>query len=135
MKAPRPNTNEEMKAITFRSKKAKGIRLEAKLAQLIREYDLDKDAKRMIGSGAFAGWKTDIFTRLPFSFECKNTETLQFWKYWKQAQDQSSIAKPPILVYSANSRPIMAILNIETFLNLLKEVQDLNQIIEESRNG
>lgn len=122
-----------MKAQTFSSKKAKGKRLEHKLAQLIREFGLDDGAKRMIGSGAFDGWKTDIFTKLMFSFEVKNQEKVKVWEWWEQAEDQSSIAKPPVLVFSGNYRPVLATMKVETFLDLLKEIQDLNELLEERR--
>lgn len=124
-----------MVAKTFRSKKAKGTKLEHKVAALIRESGLDKDAKRMIGSGAFAGWKTDIFTALPFSFEVKNQETAKPWEWFRQAEDASSLSKPPIVVFSGNNRPILSLLKFEIFLDLLKEISDLNQIIEGMKSG
>lgn len=124
-----------MKAQTFRSRKSKGVRLEHKVASLIREYGLDKDAKRMIGSGAFDGWKTDLFTKLPFSFEIKNQETTKPWEWYKQAKEQSSIAKPPIVVFSGNFRPIMAMMEIQIFLNLLKEIEDLKDLLNKGEKS
>lgn len=121
------------KAIAFRSKKAKGTRLEHKIAQLIREKGLDDNAKRMIGSGAFAGWKTDLFTKLPYSFEIKNQEKVSLWQWFRQAQAQSTISKPPILCVSGNFRPILAIMDMPTFLNLLLEVKQLTEMLEEER--
>lgn len=116
-----------MKAQTFRSKKAKGTRLEQKFAGMIREKGLDDTATRMVLSGAAFGFETDIRTSLPFAFECKNTETLKFWQYWEQAEKGRKPFKTPVLVYSANFRPTMCILTAEDFLNLLVELKQANE--------
>lgn len=123
-----------MKANTFRSRKAKGTRLEHKVAALIREKGLDEGAKRMIGSGAFSGWSTDLFTKLPYSFEIKNQETVSLWKWWTQAKDQSTIAKPPVLVIGGNFRPILAAMDINTFLEMLLTIKQLEELLEEAKN-
>lgn len=120
-----------MKAITFRSKKAKGNRLEAKFSSLIREKGLDDGARRMPGSGAFEGFKTDIHTTLPYSFELKNQEVVKLWAWWEQTKNQSTIAKPPVLVTSGNFKPMLATMDVNTFLELLRTIQDLEGIIEE----
>lgn len=122
-----------MKAILHRSKKSKGAKLEHKFSAMIRAKGLDDNAKRMPGSGAFDGFKTDIHSKLPFSFELKNQETVSLWKWWKQARDQSSIAKPPVLVTSGNFRPILAIMDADTFLDLLLTIQDLEGLLEEAK--
>lgn len=108
-------------------KRIKGKRLEAKFAQMIRQYGLDDKAQRRAFSGAVAmvRGRADILTKLPYSFECKNAETLKFWKFWEQAESEATMAKPPVLVYSANFRPVMVILKAETFLNILKENKEL----------
>jgi hypothetical protein len=113
-----------MKASGLRKK---GSRLERKFAKMIREYGLDSKAQRRPYSGGVWGVKGrgDMITKLPFSFECKNQETLNFWKFWEQAESESTIAKPPVVVYSCNYRPIMVYMKAETFLNILKEIKDL----------
>ena len=121
--------------MTHRSKRAKGNRLEAKFSQMIREKGLDDTARRMPGSGAFEGFKTDIHTKLPFSFELKNSETVKLWQWWKQACDQATIAKPPVLVTSGNFRPMLAIMDVSTFLNLLREIQDLEEMLNKLKNN
>lgn len=114
-----------MKAITTGSKKAKGKRLEKKVAQLIREKGLDSKARAMIGSGAFDNYKGDIYApEVPLTFECKNQETVKIWEYWTQALAQQKVYKPACLIVSGNYRPILAILDIDTLLNLLKEIKD-----------
>lgn len=115
-----------MKAIAFRSKKAKGTRLEKKFAQLIRQKGLDDDAKRMVLSGGAFGFESDIFTKLPYMFEVKNQEKVKLWEFWDQAVAQRKPMKPPVLVVSGNFRPILCVLDANDFLDLLKEVKDLS---------
>lgn len=114
-----------MKALAFRSKKAKGTRLEKKFAQMIREKGLDADATRMVLSGAAFGFETDIRTKLPFAFEVKNQEKIKFWEWWEQTERGRKAFKTPVLVFSANFRPVMVALTAEDFLNLLAELEDL----------
>ena len=106
-----------------RGKKQKGSRLERQFARLIRTSGADKGAKRMPLSGAFEGLKSDIFTTLPYSFECKNQERIQLWKWWEQTTEQAHYAKAPILVVSGNHRPILCVLKAEDLLTLIKETK------------
>ncbi len=117
-----------MTAHTFRSKKAKGIKLEKKVAQRIREMGLDKEAKRMPASGSIYGWESDIFTHLPFKFEIKNQENVRLWEFWEQAKAQESAYKPGILVVGGNFRSPLAIMDLDTFLNLLLEIKQLKNL-------
>ncbi|KKR27913.1 MAG: hypothetical protein UT61_C0062G0013 [Candidatus Woesebacteria bacterium GW2011_GWA1_39_8] len=102
-----------------------------KFAKMLRDYDLDKSAGRMPGSGAFAHFKQDIHTKIPFSFELKNQETISFWKWWEQADSEKTPNRPAVLVFSGNYRPIMCAMLAETFLDVLKELQDYKN---ESKN-
>jgi hypothetical protein len=113
-------------------KRIKGKRLEKKFAQLIRQYGLDDKAQRRAFSGAVSmvRGRGDILTKLPFSFECKLQEKIKIWEWWEQAESQATMAKPPVLVYSSNFRPIMITMKAETFLDILKELKEyelLNQ--------
>lgn len=111
------------KAIAYRSKKAKGKRLELKVSQGLRLKGLDKDARPMIMSGAAEGFKTDIFTKLPFAIECKNQERVQLWQAWEQAQEQRKPFKDPVLMISGNYRPIIVVMDFEDWLNLVVEAK------------
>lgn len=116
-----------MRKITSTGKRQKGSRLERKFAQLLRQYGLDDNAQRRPMSGALkmvAGYG-DIYTKLPFEFECKHQETMKFWDWWEQAESQQTMQKPAVLVHTANFRPIMVSMKAETFLNLLKELKEL----------
>ncbi len=112
--------------MTLKSPKAKGSRLEREVARMIRSY-LDIEAMRMPMSGAWSHFKTDIYSPdFPYSVECKNSEKFQLWQYWEQAESQAG-KKTPILVHSANHRPVMVTLKFDEFLNLVKERNELWQ--------
>jgi len=115
------------KAIAFRSKKAKGKRLEHKIASLIRSKGLDDKARAMIGSGAFDDYKGDIYApSVPLIFEAKNQEKVQLWQFWDQAKSQERPLKPACLVVSGNYRPMLAVVELDTILNLLLEIKELS---------
>jgi len=95
----------------------KGRRLELKVAQLIREI-LEIKANRSPYSGASDFESADIFSpKLGWHIECKNQEKLQVWKWWQKVRNY----KNPVLVVSGNNRPILAILNFEDFLKIIKK--------------
>ncbi len=114
-----------MKALTTASKKSKGKRLELGFASLLRVKGLDKTAKRMPGSGAFEGFKGDIHTKLPFTFEVKNQEKVQLWKFWEQAESQETPYKPAVLVVGGNYRQPLCVMDANTFCDLVLEIQQL----------
>lgn len=117
------------KAIAFRSKKAKGKRLEHKIASLIRSKGLDDGARAMIGSGAFDDYKGDIYApQVPMIFEAKNQENVKLWQFWEQAKSQERPLKPACLVVSGNYRPMLAVVELDTLLNLLLEIKELGEI-------
>ena len=112
-----------MTANTPQTKKAKGSRLEKKFASLIRQKGLDKNAKRQLMSGA-SYLKGDIYTTLPYSIECKNTEKHKIWEEWNQAVEQCPLGKDPVLVISGNYRPILVTMEANDWLNLVKEAKN-----------
>jgi hypothetical protein len=101
------------------SAKAKGKRLELKVAKLIREK-LQLPAYRTPLSGAAEGFKGDIWVKgLPFYWECKNKEKIHIWSEWAKVRDHRN----PILVISGNFRPILVVMDIELFLEILAKWQ------------
>lgn len=111
--------------VSAKGRRQKGARLERTFAKLLRQYELDEKASRQVLSGGSWTAPTDIFTTLPYAFECKNQERLNFWDSWEQAKASEQPFSPAVLVHTANHRPIMVSMEVETFLNLLKEVKDL----------
>lgn len=108
-------------------RKEKGRRLELKFAQMLRK--IDPNAKRMVLSGADWAFKSDIYTSLPYHFECKNQERMVFWDWWQQCHSQSDISKTPVLIHTANHRPIMASMLADDFVSFIQELHQLRDEI------
>lgn len=106
--------------------KKKGSAFERRVAKEIRRSGLDKNARRRPLSGAekMVRGYSDLITKLPYAFELKKQERMNFWSWWEQAESQGTMSRPPVLVHSANHRPIMVSMKISTFLNILKELED-----------
>lgn len=104
-----------------RSAKAKGKRLEQKVASMWRSKTKDM-AMNTPGSGSGLKFKEDVYNR-HFAIECKNQETVHLWKWWQQARGEQYLGKPPVLIISGNHRPILAVMSIEEWLNLVMEAK------------
>ena len=109
-----------MKARTYKSRKAKGTRLEKDIAKRINavlgSYGID--AKRMPMSGSMDGFEGDIHVpELPICIECKNQEKHNIWKEWEQTIDQAGTHNIPILIIDKNYNPEpLAVLKFEDLL-------------------
>ncbi len=104
-----------------RSARAKGKRLEQKVAKLWRQK-IDGFAIPTPGSGSGNNFKEDVYNHY-YSIECKNQETVSLWKWWEQARSHPANAKPPALCISGNYRPILVVMDIDDWLNLVKEAK------------
>lgn len=104
-----------------KSAKAKGVRLEKKFAKMLRDAGLDQYARNMPLSGAVAGLKQDIYTKLPFAFECKNIEKQSFHQWYRQAEEGNNIGsgKIPVVVWSKNFEKTFVYFGAQDFINLL----------------
>lgn len=122
-----------MKANTPQTRKAKGNRLERKVAEMYRRYDIDAKATRMPMSGAMTHFKGDIWKPNDYYYvdECKNAERVEFWSWWEQTREQAGTSRIPILHISSNHRPILTVMDADTYFDLRKEVKDLEAIIAE----
>ncbi len=105
-------------------KRRKGARLERKIAQEFRRTGLDKKAQRSWQSGATWFWKSDIYTSLNYSIEAKNQEKVKIWQWWEQAESQRKPYSPPVLMFTSNYRPILAVMKLEDWINLVKEKEE-----------
>lgn len=104
-----------------RSAQAKGKRLENKIASLWRRKIGDY-AIRTPGSGSGQNFKEDIYNRY-FSIESKNQEKVKLWQWWDQARSHPSNMKPPVLAISGNYRPILVVMDINDWLDLVHEAK------------
>ena len=105
-----------MTAKTAKTKKAKGSRLEHKVAEKYRRFKIDETARRMPLSGAMSHFKGDIYKRYDFRYvdECKNHETVRLSTFWQQTIDQCGMGVP-VLHVSGNYRPIVTIMREADF--------------------
>jgi hypothetical protein len=122
-----------MTANTPATRKAKGNRAERKVAEAYRRYDIDPKASRMPMSGAMQWHKGDIWKPNDYRYvdEVKCQETVKFWAWWAQAQSQASMGQIPVLHITANNRPILTVVDMEDYMDLRKQVMDLEKIIKE----
>jgi len=109
-----------VKANTQASRMQKGKRLENKVASLMRSK-LGAMAVRMSGSGS-GYMKGDVYNK-HFSVECKNQEKVSIWKFWDQTTAQVQALRPPALIISGNYRPILVVMDINDWLDLVKEAK------------
>lgn len=120
-----------MVAKTAATKKAKGTRLENKVAGLYRQYKIDETARRMPMSGAISHFKSDVFKRYDYmwSDECKCHETINLRKFWEQSAFQAPM-KTPVLHISANFRPIITVIRQSDFEALIGDDERRYEIID-----
>lgn len=106
-----------------RSAKAKGRRLQNFVRDLLRDkFDsLEEDDIKSATMG-MAG--EDIVLspaarkEIPYSFECKNVERLQFWSSVEQASTNSN-GRTPVLVVKKNGKDPYVALPLDKWLDLI----------------
>ena len=57
---------------------------------------------------------------IPYSFECKNVERLQFWAAIEQAESNSS-GRVPVVVVKKNKREPYIAIPLNSFIEMIKE--------------
>lgn len=100
---------------------AKGKRLENKIASLWRSK-IGGLAMRTPGSGNGTKFKEDVYTQY-YSIECKNQEKVKLWEWWEQTVSEKHLAKPPVLAVSGNFRPILVVMSVDDWLDLVHEAK------------
>lgn len=120
-----------MVAKTSKSKKAKGTKLENKVAELYRKYKIDETARRMPLSGAMSHFKSDIYKRNDYEWvdECKCHETITLAKFWDQTAVQAPM-RTPVLHISSNYRPIITLIRQTDFEYLIKSCPERFNVID-----
>lgn len=106
-----------------RSSKAKGRRLQNLVRDKLREKftSLEEDD---IKSAIMGTVGEDIVLspaarkEIPFSFECKNVERLQFWKSVEQAESNSN-GRTPVIVVKKNGRSPYVALPLDDWMDLI----------------
>ena len=111
--------------MNHQSAKAKGRRLQQWFKQLlVKELDLNPDdvESRSMGAGGedlmLSSQARKVF---PYSVECKNQESLNVWKAYEQAQSNSGVYQP-LLVIKKNRKQPLIVVDAEYFVELSKGV-------------
>ena len=109
------------------SAKAKGRRLQQHFMKLLIEK-LNIDPEDIESRSMGAGGEDLIMSKaardkFPYSVECKNQERLNIWTAWEQANNNSGVYDPIIVIKRNGVQPLV-VLDAENFLDYVKEFND-----------
>ena len=104
--------------------KAKGRRLQQWMRTLlIEELEVapeDIESRPMGSQGEDLIMARAAREKFPFSIECKNQESLNVWRAWEQASENSGKYDPILVIKKNNVKPLVVV-DAEYFVNLIKE--------------
>ena len=106
------------------SKKAKGRRLQQWVRDLLIEK-LEVHPEDIESRSMGAGGEDLIMARaaretFPYSIECKNQESLNIWKSYEQAQQNSGNYEPIVVIKRNNVKPLVLV-DADYFVELHKK--------------
>ena len=111
--------------MNVRSAKSKGRRLQNLLRDLLRKSFPTLDENDI--TSQIMGCKGEDIILSPlarktirYSFECKNKERLNLWESLQQAEDNCE-DRTPVLVFNRNRCKVYVALELDKFLDLIKE--------------
>ena len=106
------------------SKKAKGRRLQQWVRDLLIEklevHPEDIESRSMGAGGEDLIMSRSAREKFPYSIECKNQESLNIWKSYEQAQ-QNSVNYEPIVVIKRNNVKPLVLVDADYFVELHKK--------------
>ena len=111
--------------MNVRSNKAKGRKLQNMVRDILRDSfpSLEEDdikSQTMGMTGEDIVLSPAARKLIPYSFECKNVERLQFWAAVEQAESNSDGRFPAVVVKKNRREPYIAI-PLDSFIELIKE--------------
>ncbi len=114
--------------MSAKSAKAKGRRLQNLLRDMLREAfpslendDIKSQTMGMPGEDIVLSPAAQKIIK--YSFECKNKERLDLWKSLEQANENSD-NRNPVLVIKRNRSKVYAAIELNNFINLIKETNE-----------
>ena len=118
-----------------KSSKAKGRKLQNMVRDALRSAfpDLEEDdikSQTMGMTGEDIVLSPAARKVIPYSFECKNVERLQFWSSVDQCEVNCKEGLSPILVVKKNRKDPYACIPIDKFIELIKELNDRHRMEE-----
>jgi len=107
--------------VKTQSAKAKGRRLQQWFRDLLIEK-LDIHPEDIESRSMGAGGEDLIMARaarekFPYSIECKNQESVNLWKSYEQAQENSKDYEPVVILKRNNTKPLVLV-DAEYFVKL-----------------
>ena len=111
--------------VKTQSAKAKGRRLQQWVRDLLIEK-LDIHPEDIESRSMGAGGEDLIMARaarekFPYSIECKNQESINVWKSYEQAQENSKDYEPVVVIKRNNSKPLVLV-DAEYFVSMFKKL-------------
>ena len=105
------------------SAKAKGRRLQQWVRdQLIEQLDVhpeDIESRSMGAGGEDLIMARSAREKFPYSIECKNQESLNIWKAYEQATENSGNYEPIVFIKRNNQKPLVVV-DAEYFIRLFE---------------
>ena len=106
------------------SKKAKGHRLQQWVRDLLIEklevHPEDIESRSMGAGGEDLIMSRSAREKFPYSIECKNQESLNIWKSYEQAQQNSGNYEPIVVIKRNNVKPLVLV-DADYFVELHKK--------------
>ena len=106
------------------SAKAKGRRLQQQFRELLIEelgiHPEDIESRSMGAGGEDLIMSRSAREKFPYSIECKNQESLNIWKSYEQAQQNSGNYEPIVVIKRNNVKPLVLV-DADYFVELHKK--------------
>ena len=106
------------------SKKAKGRRLQQWVRDLLIEklevHPEDIESRSMGAGGEDLIMSRSAREKFPYSIECKNQESLNIWKSYEQAKQNSGNYEPIVVLKRNNAKPLVLV-DADYFVELHKK--------------
>ena len=106
------------------SKKAKGRRLQQWVRDLLIEklevHPEDIESRSIGAGGEDLIMSRSAREKFPYSIECKNQESLNIWKSYEQAQQNSGNYEPIVVIKRNNVKPLVLV-DADYFVELHKK--------------
>jgi len=107
--------------VKTQSAKAKGRRLQQWFRDLLIEkldiHPEDIESRSMGAGGDDLIMAHAASQRFPYSIECKNQESINVWKSYEQAQENSKDYEPVVVLKRNNTKPLVLV-DAEYFVKL-----------------
>ena len=107
------------------SAKAKGRRLQQWFRDLLIEkldiHPEDIESRSMGAGGEDLIMARAARQRFPYSIECKNQESINVWKSYEQAQENSKDYEPVVVLKRNNTKPLVLV-DAEYFVSMFKKL-------------